>query len=354
MRLLKRALTAGVTAALAFSAGAGAAGAACPPGHSHMGCSIAAGQPSQPAPRLVFPWNRGVARGQSEFPDVSSFQGHPNWAAARPFIDGAAVKAGEYHEDPDFAFNVAELKRLGIRWAPYWFVRNTGCAHEGAELVAVIRSVGGLTSGPVVLDEEVPEAAGYVPCLDAAVFAAFHRHAVIYTSPGTWPGGSSAGLGVWVAAYGPSSPPNMFGKRPLAWQFTDGISGRVTFIPGIGTGDVNIDYGLMSLQAAPPLPVCFSHRISAKACAAVKAKIAGYERAVAASQRVYVARGCAVLEQRMQWFDHNLFASTAAETESRARGLLASLLAFDRQSCGVFAARVGLYTSLIHQLQGRN
>lgn len=180
-----------------------------------------------------------------KFPDVSSFQGHPNWAAAKSSISMAVVKAGEYKEDPDFAWNVGQLKTLGIPWAPYWFVRNTGCAHEGAEIVSVVKSVGGLTSLPVVLDEEVPEALGYTVCLADAVHAAFGRWPIIYTAPGTWPGGANGNLNLWIADYGPGFP-CMWTCHPVAWQFASPPFVDY-FIPGIGTGDVSVDYGFSKL-----------------------------------------------------------------------------------------------------------
>lgn len=205
--------------------------------------------PSTPIP------TSGVIPGGPKFPDVSSFQGHPNWVATKAAgYAGAAIKAGEFVEDPDFAFNATTLRSLHMFWAPYWFVRNTGCTHEGNQIVSVINSVGGLTSGPVILDMEVPEAFGYAGCLDSIIFRAFHRHAVIYTAPGTWPGGSHFGLSLWEADYNFSASISPFWKPMVAWQFTDSSVGPKFFVSGVGWGDVSVDYGLTKLVPSPVDP----------------------------------------------------------------------------------------------------
>lgn len=215
----------------------------CPPGISHMGCALDGAKVGPKLPRLP---------SGPRFPDVSSFQGHPNWAEAKPFISMAVVKAGEYKEDPDFAWNIAQLKRLGIKWSAYWFVRNTGCAHEGAEIVSVLRSVGGPTSLPPVLDMEVPEAKPYTTCLADAIHSAFGRWPIIYTAPGTWPGGANDNLPLWIADYGPNFP-CMWTCHPVAWQFASPPFVDVN-IPGIGVGDVNLDFGFSKLTPAPVAP----------------------------------------------------------------------------------------------------
>jgi hypothetical protein len=255
---------------------------------------------------------------------VSSYQGRPDWNAAKNCgIAGGIAKAGEYQEDPTFAYNVGQLRALKLWWAPYWFVRNTGCSHEGAQIVSVVRSVGGLTSGPVVLDMEVPESYGYAGCLDQAVYAAFGRHALIYTAPGTWAGGSNAGLALWQAEYGPTL--HALWHPTLAWQFTDGQYGRVVYIPGIGTGDVSYDYGITKLTAAPQLP---------KVAPRLRAR---WHRAELASQRVYAQRNCSVLAQRVTWFPRTKHAT-------RSRALRASQTVYTQRGCAVLAQRAAWYS----------
>lgn len=294
--------------------------AACPAGRSFMGC--AAPKPSSGGLKV------GRPPAGCKFPDVSSYQGHPNWASVRSWqlaahcTPGAVFKLGEYVIDPDAGYNAGSLHRLGMAAVGYWFVRRTGCAHEAGQIAAVARQLG---LHVVVLDMEVPEAAGYAPCLSAPL-----KHAglavVIYTGPGTWPGGSSAGLPVWVADYGPSSAPSMFGERPIAWQETDGRYGYPVYVPGIGSGDVSVDYGLLKLAAPKPPKPRPSRR-----------QIARWKRAAAASERVYVRRDCPSVEHNIVWYSHH---QHQPHLSRRRRALAASRRVYKREHCAVFAQRV--------------
>lgn len=220
-----------------------AATQACPPGQSQMGCATVK---LTSKPQIPRPGSRPPGR---IFPDVAVFQGHPDWAAAKSSIAGFVAKAGEYVEDIDYGYNADSAARLHIPFGAYWFVRNYGCAAEALRIEQTI----GRHPRPafVVLDMEVPEARGYT-CLAGPVSRALKLPVRIYTAPGTWPGGSTAGLPVWVASYGPSRAPSTFGA-PAAWQYTDGTFGAATRIPGVPLGDVSIDYGLFP-KPKPPNP----------------------------------------------------------------------------------------------------
>lgn len=222
-----------------------AAGRGCPPGESFMGCSFVPRAGATPGPVGAVPRGRLIS-------DVSSWQGHPNWAEAKPHIAGGIAKAFEYGQDPDFVYNVDALKKLGLPWGAYDFVRSC----NAAGFIAALRTVGGPSSLPPIIDMEVPAAAGCAPSLDRQIYTAFHRHAVIYTAPGTWPGGSNAALDLWEATYGPSYSPVW--HPVVAWQFTDGVWGNTVSIPGIGTGDVSVDYGLLEQIPAKPKPDPFA------------------------------------------------------------------------------------------------
>jgi len=222
---------------------------------------------------------------QGRIPDVSSYQGHPDWNAAKASgIAGAIFKAGEYGPDPDAAYNAQQLNALHIWHALYWFVRNTGCSHEAAQIIAAAHAYG---VSVVVNDLEVPEAAGYGACLIPA-----ERHAglipVDYTAPGSWPGGAGYGLAPLLQAeYGPVLHP--FWRPVVAWQCTDGKYGCVTYIPGIGVDDVSSDLGITRLGTppAPPRIICFGSRWNrhAKVCRTVRPAVAKWSRARDASQR---------------------------------------------------------------------
>lgn len=228
---------------------------ACPPGRSFMGCAV---PHLQGVTRTV-----GAAPAGCKFPDVSSFQGHPDWPAVKAWQlaahcpAGAVFKLGEYVEDPDAVFNATELHALGMIAIGYWFVRNTGCAHESDQIIAEARA---LHLTVVAFDAEVPEARGYAACLKGPVRSA-GLIPVEYTGPGTNPDSTNPGLDEWVAAYGPSHPPCVFicsvgqpGRQTiLAWQETDGRFGFPVDISGLGAVDVSVDFGLLAL-AAPPAP----------------------------------------------------------------------------------------------------
>jgi hypothetical protein len=217
--------------------------AGCPVGQSFMGCSTT----------LTRSLSAGVRPPGKYFPDVSSFQGSPNWTLAKGSIAGAAAKLGEGATifDASATYNFAQLQRLGIPHLAYWFVRGSGCAAEGDAIKAAVSRVGGVRL--LVLDEEVPGISGYAACLNPYVVSATGQNAVVYRSSGNDFDDSAPALSCWVAAYGPSVTPTCSSRRVVAWQFTDGRFGFPLFIPGVGQGDVSVDHGLLAL-VAPPKP----------------------------------------------------------------------------------------------------
>lgn len=297
------------------------AAAKCPAGASFMGCAAGGTGPSS-ATAPVGATFGAPAPGARVFPDVSSWQGHPDWAAAKGHITGGVAKAFEYRQDPDFAYNVAALKRLGLPWAAYDFVRSC----NAAGFIAALRSVGGPTSMPPVLDEEVPAANGCTYTLAHQIFTAFHRWPIEYTSPGTEPSGAGAeNLALWIADFGPSFP-CLWTCHPVAWQFA---SPPFVYyrIPGLGYGDVSIDYGMTKLVVKPkPTP----------------RQLAAWTRARNASARQYDRRGCATLAQRIRWF------GARQNTRSRRRALRFSRRSYRNRSCAVFKSRRDRFERLLH------
>lgn len=263
-----RTVTRTVTAPASAPAAPASSASPCVPGHSFAGCS-AKGLP--PTPPGVF--RLSPIRG-TEFPDVSDWQGpitpngHTagvNWSAVKTWQlshgwpAGGVFKLGEYRIDPDAEINSAGLSVRGMWKAAYWFVRNTGCAHEAGLIVSTAKALG---VHFVWNDIEVPEAHGYAVCLLAAEHKA-GLGAGVYTGPGTWTGDSGvpAATPLWDAAYNFSGPQfgGLWTRHAAAWQFTDGVFAARTFVPGVGFDDVSVDTGgfikLAQGTAADPLAV---------------------------------------------------------------------------------------------------
>jgi hypothetical protein len=200
----------------------------------------------------------------SLYPDVSVWQGAVNWGSVAQWQRShgwhlaGIFKLGEYTLDSQATRNASETARLGFWRAGYWFVRNTGCAHEAGLIVWAAQKFG---LKVVVFDSETPEARGYDACM-APIVRRAGLTVVEYTSPGSNPDSSNPGLPMWTAAFGPAHTPcvwtcsvgSLTSQSILAWQFTDGRYGPVVSVPGIGRDDVNVDYGITKLPVAPKPP----------------------------------------------------------------------------------------------------
>ncbi len=198
---------------------------------------------------------RGVGVSGCIIPDVSEFQGRPNWAQAKPRICGAIARVADMSTgrmDSRFAYNWQQLRRLHIWHGVYAFVRPGDCAGEGRQAYAWVKSQGGLDSGPLIADAEVPLGFTCATDFTGAVEAASGWHVcVIYTAQGTWPGGTHGNCKLWDAAYGPS-PGCVWTCSRVAWQYTDGIFGPFPHsVPGVGSSDLSANSGLTSIKRAP-------------------------------------------------------------------------------------------------------
>jgi hypothetical protein len=307
-------------------------GQLCPPGASYMGCATGVAPRATTAPLGRVGVTAPVPG--CKVVDVSGYQGHPNWKGAAAYVCAAVAKSGEggHGEDPDFAWNIDTLRSLHIPWASYFFVRGCG---DGSQYVSELDSVhfkGDRDALRPVLDMEVPAARGCAVLMADAIHSAFGIWPIIYTAPGTWPGGASGGLDVWEADYGPSLGALPFSAHVLAWQRW---SPPYTFLcipnlysPGCGTyGDVSIDLAGFSRALAFPPP-----RIPA-------ATVAKWIRARNSSERAYAARSCVTLHQRVSWFSKALSAHPKVKTAPRTRALASSRRAYAERSCAVFAQR---------------
>lgn len=185
------------------------------------------------------------------FPDVYEGQGNVDWGAVAAWQDAhhcpraAALKLGEFRTDVKAARNASETARLHFWRTGYWFMHRG----VGADQIAAVARALGIKI--ITLDIEVPDAAGtgaLVGPLRAMGFTV-----IIYTAPGTWPGGPNGNAALWIATFGSSFCRTcLWTASPAAWQFTDGQFGAVTQVPGIaGNDDVNVDLGITRLGGQP-------------------------------------------------------------------------------------------------------
>lgn len=208
--------------------------------------------------------------------DVSDYQGFIRWSNTTKTICGAVNKAGEgssYVGGRYFAHNWAAQRALHLWHSAYWFVRPVGCEVQARLFIARLKSVhygSDPYAGPPQLDEEAH--ANYAGCFKRRIRAALHVEPGVYTGPGTWPGGSHAGLTLWQAEYGPTL--HVFWRPVVAWQCTDGIYGCRTFVPGIGWDDVSVNLGMTNLHGPGHNRPCFGRGHSGSPrCRAVQARV---------------------------------------------------------------------------------
>lgn len=232
-------------------------------------------------------------------PDVSNWQGTSvDWkSAAACGIAGGIFKGGEgTGVDWTAATNNSALRSLHLWHAMYWYIRAVGCQ---AEADAISREAHTLGVVVVVNDLESPsDNAGYGACLPPLEKKA-GLVPVDYTSPGTWSGGDG-GFGAvpeWQAEYGPVLHP--LWTPVVAWQCTDGHYGCVTYIPGIGYGDVSKDQGITKLGAAPKpkAPHCFGSRPYDKGatCTRLRHEVDAWWKELHVSVHNLRSEGCVLL-----------------------------------------------------------
>ena len=122
-----------------------------------------------------------------------------------------------------------------------------------------------------------------------------------------------------------------------AVQYTDTCLGR-----GLDCSTVSLAFLSIAQPPyvpAPVLPLCFSRRESAAACAAVKVKIASWQRAAESTIRGYDARGCLTLWNREQWFATRVNKPPASKRAYRKAAEAATLHAYQARGCVVLNQR---------------
>jgi hypothetical protein len=188
-------------------------------------------------------------RGTVLIPDVSEFQG----CALHSEAIFRVYEAGTGREDAHALCHAREVQRKHVWYAVYSFLRpgHGGCVFQAERTIAIVRRIGGVV-GPIIADAEVWLPPGFVSCFVHTLQT--HGYvAVIYTAPGTWPGGAFA-VRVWVAAY-PFRPPCFSNACPyLAHQFSEDFPCR-----GV-RGDCSVNEGILSVRQPPVCDAtCRSH-----------------------------------------------------------------------------------------------
>jgi hypothetical protein len=226
------------------------------PGQGHLGDCVPhqAGIAPNRFRLLKLPANNGLMCDIYEGDSITSYQ------TLAQHVTGCIFKAYEtnYGQDSHFVRSWNAFKALGKWHSAYLFLRAGDCFAQAQAFVNIVNSVGGFNqpnTGPPVVDSEVPSAAQDTACVVARLEHLTHRQVVIYTAPGTWPGGSHGDALEWAAGYGNyTHSPCIWTCLPVAWQFTDGTFGPFPHqLPGYASpGDISVDYGLSRLVAGPP------------------------------------------------------------------------------------------------------
>lgn len=294
--------------------------------------------------------------------DVSDYQPNVNWSQAAPYICGAVVKAGEGSSGSaggqHFVTYWRALEALHKWHSGYWFMRGTvSCASQGQEIVNRLNEVGYASdkyAGPFQLDEEVPgaNANNLALCVDGYIYRAFHRHAGIYTGPGTWPGGSHGSLTLWQAEYGPTL--HTFWTPLVAWQCTDGQFGCVTYIPGVGYNDVSKNFGLVGELPTPPKPklICFGKhaKVHNKTCSHVATRVAHLQSAESSSRRAFKLHDCILIRHNINRLKHNPGHLSRGEKRALKQAITAAHKRYRQRGCPVFHQRANYFRNHANRL----
>ena len=158
--------------------------------------------------------------------DISSYQGS-TWGSFAKNKAFALAKCteGTGYTSPDFAWDWAEIRKLGLVRGAYHFGRPaTDAAAQAAYFLATVRSHGLLPGDLLALDLEVSDGlppaavAAWAQRFLAAVRRAVGNAVLVYTFPNFAQTGHCAGLGVWPLWIADPNHPAGHPTVPAPWK----------------------------------------------------------------------------------------------------------------------------------------
>lgn len=357
---MKRTALAAATACLLALAGCGGGHhtkPASPPPVMHAACPQAAnghGHPGICAPRSQF----GIA------PTVVPGPVYPDRSNNDPCYCGTAIKAagqtglivkanqGAGYIDPTAAGMVASARAAGLAVGEYDFDQDYTIA-EARVFEARLKAAGiqpnTLNAFPAYFDVEYGSFS-YTGLVAQIRYLQGQGYRVgIYTGDWYWGPHAGcrwpAGISAWLSGY-PNAimPCGLPGQLYRAHQFTDTPSDLTVFLGSRAQFEAFV-------LAAPALPICFSHRIPARSCAAAQARVASDWRAAASSERAWRARGCPALVERHVWFAYYLNRPPRSRHAYRAGALAATTRAINARGCPTLAQRVAFFSNAAERLK---
>ena len=205
---------------------------------------------------------------------------------------------GTGYTDPGYAQRRAEVAAAGIVFGAYHFAKPTGTPEAQARhFLSVARPVKG--DMRPALDFEDPGFEGWSVARKTAWVKAFvdvieqatGAKPIVYL-PGTWALSSTLDCPLWTPRYSDAmSAPHVPApwRTHTIWQFSNGVIGSPSAVPGIGACDIN------TINSHDPARVVEALRLGHTDPAPQPAKPAGPTRIVHAREQIHV--GINALEQ---------------------------------------------------------
>lgn len=197
--------------------------------------------------------------------DISHWQSNVDLVKASPHIQWIAFKATQRHNfrDPDFVARWRKAHELGMPRIAYHYAEvSTTPGEQATWFVKNVREAGTQGVWASMLDFEDPVGSSKTPSFlwswanawvntvrdltgRPVAFYTFVSYVMgVMKNPATMPGGPTTVD--WIARYANVSSPwegkeqaRMYPSYPSIWQCSNGITGCVTDVPGIGKVDYN-------------------------------------------------------------------------------------------------------------------